>query len=82
MMHDLHNILISSTLFMRYIKHTSTIKMPRQSSYQYVYSFLSKHGLYSSFPICFLLLSSSSSSSLLQNGVAGFTTHLRNMLWI
>ena len=45
---------------MRYIKPTSTIKMPRQSSYQYVYSLLSKHGLYSSFPVCFLLLSSSS----------------------
>ena len=61
---------------MRYIKHTSTIKMPRQSSYQYEYSLLSKHGLYSSFPACFLLLSSSSSSSspLLQHGVAGFTT--------
>ena len=63
---------------MRYIKHTSTIEMPRQSGYQYVhvYSFLSKHGLYSSFPACFLLLSSSSSSSspLLQNVVAGCTT--------
>ena len=69
---------------MRYIKHTSTIDMPRQSGYQHVYSFLSKHGLYRSFPACFLLLSSSSSSSspLLQNGVAGFMTHLRNMLWI
>ena len=69
---------------MRYIKHTSTIEMPRQSGYQYVHSFLSKHGLYSSFPACFRLLSSSSSSSspLLQNGVAEFTTHLRNMLWI
>ena len=82
MMHDLYNILISSTL--RYIKHTSTIKMTRHSSYQYAYSLMSKRGLYSSFPACFLLISSPSSSSspLLQNGVAGFTTHLQNMLWI
>ena len=67
---------------MRYIKHTSTIEMPRQSGYQYVYSFLSKHDLYSSFPACFLLLSSSSSSSspLLQNGVAGFTKHAMDMI--
>ena len=58
---------------MRYIKHTSTIEMPRQSSYQYVYSLLSKHGLYSSFPACFLLLSSSSSysSPLLQMVLLG-----------
>ena len=41
---------------MRYIKHTSTIEIPPQSSYQYVYSLLSKHGLYSSFPACFLLI--------------------------
>ena len=41
---------------MRYIKRTSTIKMSRQSSYLYVFSLLSKHGLYNSFPACFLLL--------------------------
>ena len=57
MMHDLYNMLISSIEYaMRYTKHTSTIKMPRQSSYQYGYSLLSKHGLNSSFPACFLLL--------------------------
>ena len=41
---------------MRHTKHTSTIEMPRQSSYQYVYSLLSKHGLYSSFLLLYLPL--------------------------